>query len=66
MNLKTFVANINKLLQDHPEAAEFEVITSIDDEGNGFNRVHFEPGIGEYCDNEFNDETSKPNAVCLN
>ena len=67
MNLKEYATSLNKLLEDHPEAAEFQVVTSIDDEGNGFNKVFYEPQLGGYNeeDREF-DENLVHNAVCLN
>ncbi len=67
MKLKEFVENLNKLLKDRPETAQFNVVTSADDEGNGFNLVHFEPSVGNYNedDNEFKEELEL-NAVCIN
>lgn len=66
MKFKEFVKNLNNTLKEHPETAEFDVVTSIDDEGNGFNIVHFEPSIGHYEDNEFQTEGNDPNAICVN
>jgi len=67
MKLKEFAENINKLLKERPESAEFDVVSSRDDEGNGFNLVSYDPSIGTYdaVDKEFSSE-SKPNAVCIN
>jgi len=67
MKLKVFAENINKLLKERPQTAEFEVVTSIDDEGNGFNLVHYEPQVGNYDkeDREFEPE-KELNAVCIN
>ena len=67
MKLKEFSENINKLLADRPETAEFEVVTSKDDEGNGFNIVHYSPSVGSYNEEEreFKEE-SELNAVCVN
>ena len=67
MKLKQFAANINKLLQDRPETADLDVVTSKDDEGNGFNLVHYSPQVGSYNENdrEFKEE-QKVNAVCVN
>tara|TARA_R100001480_G_scaffold70152_1_gene81407 strand:- start:2872 stop:3099 length:228 start_codon:yes stop_codon:yes gene_type:complete len=75
MKFKEYVENLNKLLKEKPETAELEVITSIDDEGNAFNRVFYGPATGVYDegDNTFYDEDDfledaeiKVNAVCLN
>ena len=65
MKLKEYVENLTKLLNDRPETAEFDVLTSIDDEGNGFNLVDCLPSVGTYTDGEFQDE-NKPNAICVN
>ena len=67
MKLKEFADNINKLLKDRPETAEFDVVSSKDDEGNGYNLVYYEPSVGNYDteDREFQSEI-KPNAVCIN
>ena len=67
MKFSKFVANLNKLLEDMPESGDFDVVTSKDDEGNGFNLVHYEAQIGSYDadDKEFK-EYQKPNAVCVN
>lgn len=52
-----------------------QVITSKDDEGNGFNLVHYEPTKGIFEDREFTSsenyeeeerEDSETNAVCVN
>ena len=41
MKLKEFVDNLNNLMRERPETAEFDVVTSIDDEGNGYNLVYY-------------------------
>lgn len=65
MKLKEYTERLNQLSKNHPEASNYEVVTSRDDEGNGFNRVHYHPSIGNFSDGEFSEE-SKPNSVCLN
>lgn len=65
MTVKEYAEKLNKLLADRPEKAEFVVVTAKDDEGNGFNLVHYDPSVGNYEDREFTAE-KKPNAVCLN
>jgi len=67
MKLKEFSDNLIKLLKKRPETAEFDVVTSKDDEGNGYNPVYFEPSVGRYNkeDDEFEEEI-KPNAICVN
>ena len=69
MKLKDYMEKLEALLKDHPEAAEFEVVTSKDDDGTGFNRVYYAPCVGHYEDGDFEEETSScevSNAVCLN
>jgi hypothetical protein len=77
MKLKEHLKNIQKLIKENPEAEDYEVISSIDDEGNGYNRVHFIPTIGIYDKNvnefiptsqvdEWDREESEVNSVCIN
>jgi hypothetical protein len=66
MKFKQYVENINKLLESRPETAKFDVVTSKDDEGNGYSLVHYEPSVGNLDeDGDFTEET-KLNAVCVN
>lgn len=67
MKFKQYVENLNKLLKDRPETSEFHVVSSTDDEGNGFNLVHYEPQVGNYDgeEKEFTEE-KEINAVCIN
>ena len=46
MNLRKYLDNLNKLVEEHPEALEFEVISAADDEGNNYQKVSFDPSIG--------------------
>jgi len=74
MKFGDYVANLNKFLKDNPESKDFETITSKDDEGNGFNRVYYNPSTGHYDENdgEFDqgqddeDQKQTHNAVCVN
>lgn len=67
MKLKEYVKNLNELIESRPETAEFDVVTSKDDEGNGYNLVHYSPTVGNYDneDREFTEEV-ETNAVCVN
>jgi len=67
MKLKEFAANINKMLADRPETADFEVVASEDDEGNEYNPVYYTPSVGNYNneEREFENEV-KLNAICIN
>jgi len=80
MTLETFLENIQKMVQEKPELLEYEVITAIDDEGNGFNPVHWTPTVCQYnedsreirSEEDYNEEKEdddpdfKPNAICVN
>ena len=79
MKLKEYMKNLSQLIAERPEVLEFEVVTSIDDEGNGYNVVYFGSSIGVYDDHEFYSEENieeEPdeynytkddcNAVCVN
>jgi len=71
MKLKDYVKNLIELIAARPETAEFDVVTSKDDEGNGFNLVLFDPQVGRYGSGEFEDEEEfeeevSANAVCVN
>jgi len=67
MNFKEYVDNLNKIIKANPKTAEFDVVTSIDDEDNRFNLVNLSPSIGHYDEGERNfDENGDANAVCVN
>ena len=67
MKFKEYVENLNKLLNERPETAELDVVTSSDDEGNSYNLVHYTPTVGHFDDDdrEFTEEL-EINAVCVN
>ena len=67
MNFKQYVDGLNRKLEKHPESAEYQVVTSIDDDGNGFNVVNYAPSFGNYDkDNKEFDGGGDINAVCVN
>ena len=41
MNLRQYIGFLNELATENPEALDMPVVTSIDDEGNGFNDVNY-------------------------
>ena len=67
MKFKDYVKKLNKLMEDNPETADYLVVTSKDDEGNGYNLVHYAPTVGNYdeSEKEFTVEVEL-NAVCVN
>ncbi len=66
MKYKEYLEEAKKLLSENPDLAACEVVTSIDDEGNGFNRVFYGPGSGVFDDGDFDQGFMPANAVCLN
>ena len=48
MKLKDYVKSLQEFLKNNPETAEMQVVTSIDDEGNGYNIVQFGPSIAQF------------------
>ena len=65
MTFRKYLDSLNTLLEEHPEAAEFEAVWG-DDAGNGFHLVTHAGEIGNLGDDlEFTYE-KKPNAVCIN
>ena len=67
MKLKEFVENLNKLMENRPETAEYDVIISVDEEGNSYRLVYCNPAVG-FFDKEDRDfyRERKVNAVCVN
>lgn len=76
MNLKKYIENLEALISLHPETENYEVIYARDDEGNGFQKVAFDPSVGaanveEYFIESFipmdcEDYEGGANAVCIN
>ena len=75
MTLKEFIENLKKFVKENPETLEMQVITSIDNEENGFNPVCFLPCKGVFEGRNFlnsDDYASfkrnenETNAVCVN
>lgn len=66
MTLKEYYKSLTALLKDHPEAEDYQVVTSCDDEGNSFTPVVYTPNLGAYDRGEFTETEQNANAVCLN
>ena len=69
MKLKEYVRGLKELMKDYPEAKEFDVVYSGDDEGNYFNYVNYAPSIGWYDEDNgefYQDERRTLNAICIN
>ncbi len=67
MKLKEYLEKLNKLAEENPMLLTLDVITSKDDEGNGFNQVHYDPQPGFFTEEgEFQELAGECNAICLN
>jgi hypothetical protein len=75
MTLKEYFEGLQKFITENPDALEFQVITSKDDEGNGYNPVYYEPSKGHYDGDdyishsqfeEWGRDDSDLNCVCVN
>lgn len=65
MTLREYIANLQELAKERPEALDFEVIYIAD----WFDLVRSKPYIGFYDGSDFSTEKytkEKPNAVCIN
>ena len=51
MNLAEYISNLNNIYNEY--GPDLQVIFAIDDEGNDFKPINFEPTIGIYDDGEF-------------
>ena len=77
MKLNKYIESLQKVLKKH---GNVDVVYSIDDEGNGFEKVHFDPTVGFFNDGDFVDTQNvkeypddyehlvgkAPNCVCVN
>jgi hypothetical protein len=70
MKLKEYLNALNELLEKNPQAGDFLVIYSSDDEGNNFQPVYFKPGVLHVINLEESyleiSDKGEPNAVCIN
>jgi hypothetical protein len=68
MTFKEYLDKLNKFAKDKPETLDFTVISAIDDEGNGYNPVFFDPTLGRFEDGEFDTELNDEDfdSICIN
>lgn len=80
--LKNYIKMLQKIVKENPEAKDFILVSSSDDEGNSFSQVLFAPTLGIFTEDgefysgdedmdilkEFHPEIvdPKPNAICVN
>jgi len=72
MKFKEYLDQLNQLGADNPQVLELTVVYSKDEEGNGFNELHYTPTVGHF-DGEYNgeftdelEEDQEVNAICVN
>mgnify|MGYP003150029770 CR=1 FL=1 len=65
MNLKNYIKKLKKLEKKH---GDLIIIYSIDDEGNEFHPVIYNPGAGKYDieSGEYYNSIKNCNAICIN
>ncbi len=71
MKLKDYLNHLNGLVEQNKELLELDVVYSVDDEGNGFDKVKYFPCIGTYESGSFitfREDSHKGdlNAICIN
>ena len=67
MKLSKYIQNLQDFLKTY---GDHTVIYSRDDEGNGYQEVHYEPSLGYFGEGEYiqdeEDSSLQMNAVCIN
>lgn len=65
MKLKKLIKKLKEIYKEH---GNLECVYSIDDEGNSFHKIAYEPTEGYYSseDYEFRNDQNPINAVCIN
>ena len=70
ITLKKHIARLQEIAKENPELLEKPIICASDDEGNSFQKVNFDAGIGHFNDyNEFSNGSlieGEINCTCIN
>lgn len=69
LTLKVFIALLLEFAKENPDLLDKPVVTSKDDEGNGFSHVYFTPVAGYFDGDDFTAAKNggrKVNSVCVN
>ena len=75
MTLREYIDGLKKFAEENPDTLEMQVVTSKDDEGNGYNPVYYSPSKGIFEDRDFTSaeqyknserDENETNAVCVN
>jgi len=71
MKLKTFIDKLNTIAKRNPKLLDCDVVYSVDEEGNSFHAIYFDPtpGVYDYKTNDFDGlsiDDEDINSVCVN
>ena len=75
MTLREYIDGLKKFAEENPDTLEMQVVTSKDDEGNGYNPVYYSPSKGIFENRDFisaehyedcERDENETNAVCVN
>jgi hypothetical protein len=74
MTFAEYKRQLDELAEENPHPMDVVVITSKDDEGNGFSPVVYDPGFGRFGMGEYTgipkdasaEDKKKINAICVN
>ena len=71
ITLQEHIETLQKLAKENPKLKALPIVYSRDDEGNGFQKVVYQPGVGHIDERgEFDSDCTrkgkKVNCVCIN
>lgn len=46
MKLKEYIETLQEFVKQNPQALDYKVIYAKDDEGNGYQEIHYSPSVG--------------------
>ena len=66
MTFDKYLRQLNAYAEANPETLKLDVISAADDEGNGYNHIHYGPSSVEFDGEDVDPESEEPNAVVIN
>lgn len=71
ITLQEHIETLQKLVKENPKLKTLPIVYSMDDEGNGFQKVVYKAGVGHIdergeFDSDCNETDKKVNCVCIN
>ena len=73
ITLQEHIETLQKLAKENPKLKSLPIVYSRDDEGNGFQKVVYQPGVGHIDErgefdsvSDCNETDKKVNCVCIN